>query len=112
MENVLSLAGVVAFFVVLLNILAAVGVITGESKEKLAGVVHTLVQIALTLVGIFAPDLMNWFPMIDQAAELMAELGALVLLAIPLIKDFAGIFHDFLTMIPGLDKSVGFQLSK
>jgi len=109
--DVTQLAGVVAFVTVILNILAALGLIKGTSKEQLANAVQTIVSIVLTLIGMFAPDFLNSVPILDGAADLLAQLGALVLVAIPIIVAFGNFIHDKLTKIPFVNKFLGYQLS-
>lgn len=109
--DILDLAGVVALVVAIVNILAALGVIKGDSKEKIANTVQTIISIALTLIGIFAPDLLNFLPFIDSAAELLAELGGLVLVAIPILVKLGNMFHDVFSKVPIADRTIGYSLT-
>jgi len=111
MENLLDVAGVTALVVVILNILAYFKVITGESKEELANAVQLLVSVALTVVGTFAPDLLDKVPVLDGAAQALSELGALVIPVYLAIIKVGNAFHDALAKLPGVNKFFGYQLT-
>lgn len=99
LENGLDLAGVTLLVTVIIDLLKYVpGLI--KDGEKVANAVQTVVTIILTLLGMFAPDLLDFVPMFDNAAALLAEFGGYVLLAIPVIIRLANFFHDMFSKVP------------
>lgn len=97
--NGLDLAGVTLLIVVVIDLLKYVPDLIKDG-EKVANAAQTVVTIALTLIGMFAPGWLDFVPMFDHAAALLAELGGYVLLAIPVIIKLANFFHDVFAKVP------------
>lgn len=108
-----SLLGVIALITIVVNLLKLTGLI--KDGGAVANLVQTVVSILLTLVGVFFPDWLNFLPMVDHAAEVLAKIiqesYAFILLIIPLFKEFGNIFHDAFAQIPFLNKFIGYRLT-
>ena len=97
-------AGIIALITVVIDFLKKFGVITEpEQGKKWAGVVQTVLSIALWAVGTFAPDLLAAMPIIDDIAGLLAEIGVGLLGLIPLAVLLGQKVHDVLADLPGFN---------
>ena len=105
------LPGLIAFLVVLVNILKHFGVV--KDGETFAASVQLVVSIVLTAAGLFFPNLFDWFPYIDQIAEVLAELGGFVIPLYAVIVKLANVIHDLLTKFSflGVNRLVAKQLT-
>lgn len=97
-------AGIMMLITVVIDFLKKFGVITApEQGKKWAGIVQTVLSIALWAVGTFVPDLLDIMPVVDQIAGALAELGLALLGIIPLVVRLGQLFHDVFADLPGFD---------
>lgn len=102
-------AGIIAFIVVLTNILKFTGVV--KDGEKFANTVQFIVSVLLTILGAFFPDWLNSLPKVDELAQALAELGAFVVPFWLAAVKVGNLFHDIITKIPAVNKVFGKRLT-
>lgn len=109
MYDLASLVGIIALSTVIINILKMFGVV--KDGEGVAKAVNTILTLVLTGIGMFFPDLLSFVPAVDELAQHMADLGGLIILAIPIVIKIGNTLHDWFTGIPLVNKVIGYQLT-
>ena len=94
-------AGIMLLITVAVDLLKKFGVIqTPEMGGKVAGIIQSVLSIALWAVGTFSPDLLDFMPQVNDFANVLAEFGLGIIALLPIIVKLGNAFHDVFANLP------------